>query len=73
MANLNVQLCPETGICSVIKPDGKKLDMIPAEVDQLRQASGDSQRIKSVLESIDPSFSQSMEEDELIQLSQELK
>ncbi len=73
MANLNVQLCPETGICSVIKPDGKKLDMIPAEVDQLRQASGDSQQIKSVLESIDPSFSQSMEEDELIQLSHELK
>ena len=29
MDKLNIQLCPETGICSIIKENGKKVDLIP--------------------------------------------
>ena len=32
MSDLNIQLCPETGICSLIKADGKKVDLMPDEV-----------------------------------------
>jgi hypothetical protein len=63
MAKLNIELCPETGICSVFKEDGTKIDMMP----------GDAEKIKEVLSQVDPSFSGTLESEELDQLSDELK
>ena len=73
MAKLNIQLCPETGICSLIKEDGKKIDMISSEADQLRLAGGDHEKIKAVLSQVDPSFSNELDNEELKQISTELK
>lgn len=73
MAKLNIQLCPETGICSLIKEDGKKIDMIASEADQLRQASGDPEKIKAVLAQVDPKFSEELDTEELNQIATELK
>ena len=73
MAKLDIHLCPETGICSVIKADGTKVDMMPGEVDQLRQASGDAQASKAILAEIDTSFAENLNSEELDQLSNELK
>jgi hypothetical protein len=73
MAKLNVQLCPETGICSLIREDRTKIDMMPDEVAQLRQASGDTERSKAILAQIDAGFSQSLDDEELGQLSDEIK
>jgi hypothetical protein len=70
--SLNVQLCPETGICSIIKGNGSKIDIISDEVAQLRQASGDSQQIKSVLGQLDPGFADSLSPEEIAQLSNQL-
>lgn len=73
MGKLNIQLCPETGICSVIKEDGKKVDMIAGEVDQLRKASGNHEEIKAVLGQVDNAFSNELSAEELDQISAELK
>jgi hypothetical protein len=73
MASLNIQKCPETGICSILKPDGTKIDMIPSEAEQLRQASGDSDALKGVLEAVDASFTATLSADDLDQISSEFK
>ena len=36
MAKLDIHMCPETGICSVIKEDKTKIDMMPDDVAQVR-------------------------------------
>ena len=56
MNDLNIQLCPETRICSIIKKDGKKIDLMPFEVDQVKNAAGNLETIKDVLNEIDPDF-----------------
>ncbi len=73
MAKLDVQMCPETGICSIMNKQGGKIDMISAEVDQLRDAAGNPQQIKELLAEVDPSFSEALSEDELEQLTQDIK
>ena len=73
MSDLNVHLCPETGICSIIKGDGKKIDLIPDEVSQLRGASGDPAGIRQALAEIDPAFAQGLDADELEKVCSQLK
>ena len=63
MDKLNIQLCPETGICSIIKEDGKKVDLMPDEVTQLRDAA-DGERVKQVLGEIDDSFAEALDAEE---------
>lgn len=73
MSDLNIQLCPETGICSIIKGDGTKIDLISNEVDQLRDASGQSVSIKQTLADIDPGFAERLNAEEIDQISKKLK
>jgi len=73
MAKLDVQLCPETGICSIMNEQGAKIDMISAEVDQLRAAAGNPQQLKELLAQVDPSFSGALTDAELDQLTRDIK
>ena len=73
MAKLDVEMCPETGICSIRNEQGGKIDMIAGEVDQLRAAAGDPQQLKELLAEVDASFSEALTEDELSQLAQDIK
>ena len=73
MGKLNIQLCPETGICSVIKADGSKIDMIPSEVDQLRQAEGDSAQLSEILSQVDSGFSSGLDAEDIEQISNDIK
>jgi len=73
MAKLRIELCPETGICSIIKDNGTKVDMMPGEVADLKGASGDLERSKTILAEIDASFSASLDSQELTQISEEIK
>jgi len=72
MNDLNIQLCPETGICSIIKKDGKKIDLMPFEVDQVKNAAGNPDAIKNVLNEIDPNFVNELDSEEIGQVSKEL-
>ena len=70
---MRIELCPETGICSILKEDGKRVDLMPDEVAQIKEASGDSGKISVVLASVDTSFSGSLSSEELFQISTEVK
>ena len=72
MSDLNIQLCPETGICSIIKKDGNKIDLIPDEVSQVRNASGNPDAIRTALAQIDTSFAEGLDSEEINQVSNEL-
>lgn len=72
MAKLDIQMCPETGICSIRNEQGAKIDMISAEVDDLR-AAGNPQQLKELLAEVDASFSEALTDDELAQLVQDIK
>ncbi len=73
MSKLTIQLCPETGICSIIKANGNKIDLMPDEVSALREASGDADAIKKTLSEVDSSFAEELHPDEISQVSGELK
>lgn len=73
MAKLNIELCPETGICSIMREDKTKIDLMPNEVADLRDASGDAERSKEILAQIDKTFCESLDSDELGQLTDEIK
>lgn len=72
MSDLNIQLCPETGICSIVKQDGTKIDLIPNEVDQLREASGKPDAVRQALAQIDAGFAEGLDAADLDQVSNEL-
>lgn len=73
MSDLNIQLCPETGICSIIKGDGSKVDLMPDEVSQLKEAGGDAVAIKKALAEVDAGFADQLDSDEVDQVSKQLK
>ena len=73
MSDLNIQLCPETGICSIVKKDGTKLDLMPNEVRNLRKALDNPDAAKQVLAEVDENFAKSVAADELKQLAARLR
>jgi hypothetical protein len=73
MAKLNIERCPETGLCSILKPDGTKVDLMPDEVENLRQAAGKAEAMKRVLSEVDGRFADKLDAAELAQIFAELK
>ena len=73
MSDLNIQVCPETGICSIIKKDGKKVDLMPDEVAVLQKAFGNPDNIRDEIAKIDPAFAEGLDSEEIDQVSNELK
>lgn len=73
MDKLNIELCPETGICSIMKTDGTKVDLMPDEVRDLRVALDNPDSVKQVLAQVDSGFAESLAPDELKQLAARLK
>lgn len=72
MGKLNVQLCPETGICSIVKEDGSKVDLMPGEVVGVREAVGRTEIQKAIAE-VDPDFAKDLNAEELAQIAKRLK
>lgn len=72
MDKLNIELCPETGICSIVRKNGTKVDLMPDEVRSLKDAKGDAAAARRVLAEADPSFAEAISPDELAQVAKEL-
>ena len=72
MAKVDLHLCPETGICSIIRGDGSKVDLMPNEVEDLRGAAGDRDSIRQTLGGVDTDFSGKLDAAELDQIAAEL-
>lgn len=72
MANLNVQLCPETGICSIIRKDGSKVDLMPDEVGGVRDAAGNAEAVRKALSEVDSDFAGKLKPEEIAEIAAEL-
>ena len=61
MKKLIVEVCPETGICSLVKDNGTKTDLMPFEVDELKKLSADEvDKIKSVIRQGNADFAENL-------------
>jgi hypothetical protein len=66
MKKLIVEVCPETGICSLVKDNGAKTDLMPFEVDELKKLSADEvDKIKSVIRQGNADFAENLTADEI--------
>jgi hypothetical protein len=70
--DLTVEVCPETGICSIVRADASKLDLMPDEVASVRDADGDAAAIKAVLAESDSTFTAKLSEAEVAFIGQKL-
>ena len=73
MKKLNIEQCPETGICSIIKENGTKVDLMPGEVADILGAAGDMEKIKSAIGDADPSFAEALDTEELAKIAEKIK
>ncbi len=69
---MRIEQCPETGICSIMKDDGRKVDLISAETSLITGASGDEGKIRDVLAAIDSGFAESLSSEEIAQIASKL-
>ena len=53
MDKVDVELCPETGICSIVRAGGTKTDLMPDEVQALRESGNDLAKIREVVAGAD--------------------
>ncbi len=72
MAKITVEKCPETGICSILKEGGLKVDLMPDEGEQLKNAAGDASKARDIIEQADISFAQNLTTEELNDILAEL-
>ena len=73
MGKLNIELCPETGICSIVKSDGTKVDLMPDEVDSLRAAAAQPESVRQTIATVDADFAKTLQPEELKQLTSVLR
>ncbi len=64
MEKLVIEVCPETGICSIVRPGGAKVDLMPDEAEAIRAADGDPVAIRAVIANGDPAFAASLSDAE---------
>ena len=56
MGSIRVEVCSETGICSIIKDSACKVDLLSFEADEIRAAKGDAEVIRKVVAECDSVF-----------------
>jgi hypothetical protein len=65
MDDLKIEVCPETGICSIVRSGTDKMDLMPNEVAAIRDAGAEANDIRAVLAEANASFAESLSEAEL--------
>lgn len=69
---LQIELCPETGICSVMHSGAGKIDLLPDEVQAIRDAGPDLEQVRAVLAESDSRFAAALSAVEVAQISKRL-
>jgi len=72
MAGLTIELCPETGMGSLLAR-GSKIDLMPDEVEAVRAAGADANGIRQVLAEVDEAFAAALDGADLAQIAQAFK
>ncbi|MDO8302984.1 MAG: hypothetical protein Q7T18_07070 [Sedimentisphaerales bacterium] len=66
MEKLTIELCPETGICSLVKDGANKTDLMPFEVEELKKISpNDIEKIKAVIAQGNETFAKNLTADDI--------
>jgi hypothetical protein len=71
-SDLIIEICPETGICSVLRADRTKVDLMPDEVDAIAAAAGRVDAIREVVSASDEAFAARLSPAELAQIAKHL-
>lgn len=71
MAALSVNICPETGICSIGRGGTDKIDLMPDEVASIREADGVA-GVKAVIEDCDTAFAATLDTDDLVYIKHQV-
>lgn len=69
---LHIERCPETGICSIVRADKSKVDLMPDEVDAIVAAAGKADEVRAIVSGSDESFGSKLSAAELAQISKRL-
>ncbi len=70
---LSFERCPETGICSIFRGDLEKIDLMPDEVEAIRDAAGDPEAIKEIIAECDDEFAAALTPGELREIAHTLR
>lgn len=68
--DMNIHLCPETGICSIVADDGRKADLMPDEVGRIRE--GGSEAVRAVIGEADAAFAESLTANDVARIAETL-
>ncbi|MEI8242524.1 MAG: hypothetical protein WCI17_04595 [bacterium] len=71
-APLQIERCPETGICSIIRADNTKVDLMPDEVAAIAAAAGRADAVRAVVGGSDEAFAAKLTPAELAQITSRL-
>ncbi len=63
-----IEHCPETGICSIVRSNKSKVDLMPNEVKAIRAAKGDAEAVRAILAESDESFAGTLDAESLAQI-----
>jgi hypothetical protein len=72
MSELKIEVCSETGICSIIRDGSNKVDLMPFEVDEIRKAGGDAEAIRKVIAECDAGFADGLDEGAMGEITSKL-
>jgi hypothetical protein len=63
MSDLRIEVCSETGICSIIRDGSNKVDLMPFEVDEIRNAGADADTVRKVVGECDYDFATALDDE----------
>ena len=73
MDSITVERCPETGICSIVKNGGGKIDLLPDETEQLLRVRSSPGKLREFLADADPAFAKSLSDNEVAWIGARLR
>jgi len=68
MSAVRTEICPETGIGSILRGDTAKVDLMPDEVAAIRTAARDPAKVRAVIASADAAFAEALSDGEIKQI-----
>ena len=71
-ALLQIERCPETGICSIVRADNTKVDLMPDEVEAITAAAGQTEAVRAIVGGSDEAFAAKLSPAELAQIVKRL-
>ena len=69
---LQIERCPETGICSIVRVDNTKVDLMPDEVAAIRAAAGQADAVRAIVGASDEAFAARLSSAEIAQIAKRL-